>query len=359
MTYIGAAAFYGCTGLTSITVPDLVTYIGSSAFGSCNSLTAINIDVNNRYYSSIDGVFYDKLQSELIQYPTSKTGNHYTIPNSVKSIGGFAFEDCINLTSVTIPNSVMSINNCAFVHCTGLASITIPNSVTSIRTDVFYNCSSLEVIDVHENNTTYASENGVLFNKAKTSLIKYPEGKPDENYTISNMVERIGVNAFYRCKHRISISIPNSVESIGYSAFLGCIGLTSVTKLNPTPQTIDPSVFEEVTIGNISLYVPAESVNLYKAAPIWQDFKTITAYTPSTINTPASANAISIYPDPATESFRIAGITVPTQASVTDINGRSVFKKIISGDESIIARLWPKGIYLVRVNMETVKVIKN
>jgi hypothetical protein len=74
---------------------------------------------------------------------------------------------------------------------------------------------------------------------------------------------------------------------------------------------------------------------------------------------PSTATALRIYPDPATGSFRIDGLTTPTQVSVTDISGRIVFEKIISGDESIAAGHWPQGVYLVRVNGKTVKIIKS
>ena len=150
-----------------------------------------------------------------------------TIPGSVTSIGDGTFWNCTGLTSVTIPNSVTSIGADAFWNCTGLTSITIPNSVTSIGADVFQNCTGLTSIIVESENLVYMSKDGVLYNKAGTTLITYPEGKSNTSYAIPNSVTSIGDWAFYGC-YLTSITIPNSVTSIGDYAFYGS-GLTSVT----------------------------------------------------------------------------------------------------------------------------------
>ena len=169
VTSIGYNAFSYCTGLTSITIPNSVTSIGTYAFYGCSGLTSI------------------------------------TIPNSVTSIGDWAFHGCSGLTSITIPNSVTSIGGLAFHNCTGLTSITIPDSVTSIGGWAFNGCTGLTSINVASGNNYYSSNNGVLFNKKKTALIRYPEGKSQTSYTI-----------------------PNSVTSIGGVAFDGCTGLKDV-----------------------------------------------------------------------------------------------------------------------------------
>ena len=134
-----------------------------------------------------------------------------------------------DIKSVSLPDGLTSIGSSAFYGCTSLTSVTIPDSVTSIGDYAFYECTSLTAINVAEGNTAYVSENGVLFNKSKTSLIQYPAGKTDSAYTIPDSVTYIGYDAFHRCTSLTSVAIPDSVTSIGSYAFSGCTSLTSVT----------------------------------------------------------------------------------------------------------------------------------
>ena len=157
-----------------------------------------------------------------------------TIPSKIDGkpvtrIGDGAFEDCTGLTSITLGNSVTSIEDAAFADCTGLTSITIPNSVESIGHDAFLGCTSLTSINVARGNNYYSGNNGVLFNKKKTELIRYPEGKSQTSYTIPNSVTSIGEMAFLCCTGLTSITILDSVTSIGACAFADCTGLTSIT----------------------------------------------------------------------------------------------------------------------------------
>ena len=180
VTSIGSSAFRGCSGLTSITIPDSVTSIGASAFYNCTGLTSV------------------------------------TIGNGVTSIGYSAFGDCSGLTSITIPDSVTSIGNSAFSGCSGLTSVTIGNSVTSIGERAFMGCSSLTSVTIG-NNVTSIGERAFIGCYGLTSV------------TIGNSVTSIGERAFYGCSSLTSITIGNNVTSIGERAFMGCYGLTSVT----------------------------------------------------------------------------------------------------------------------------------
>jgi hypothetical protein len=250
VTSIGDRAFYGCGSLVSITIPNSVTSIGDYAFSFCKSLIEINIGSSNNRFSSENGVFYNKNKTTLISYPAGNTANSFSIPNSVTSIMDGAFADCDNLTSVTIPygvtsiryitfawcdnlvsvtipNSVTGIGQAAFADCTSLTSITIPDSVTGFHYNVFEGCNSLLTINISSGNIWYSSENGVLYDKNKTTLIAYPGGKTGA-FTIPNSVTRITYSAFAECENLTSVTIPNSVTSIDPITFRGCESLTSV-----------------------------------------------------------------------------------------------------------------------------------
>ena len=241
VTRIGCCAFFACVNITSITIPNSVTTIGCVAFYACNSLSSI------------------------------------TIPNSVTTIEYFAFHNCRGLISITIPNSVITIEGYAFEGCEKLPSITIPSSVTSIGELTFKACPSLTSIDVESENKDYTSENGILFNKNKSTLVCYPMGKTEDFYVIPNSVTSTGAYAFYGCENLISITIPECVIDIDLQSFAFCKNLALITNFNPVPVAIDTYVFWGVDQFNCVLKVPKGSVSAYKNADVWKDFRNIIA----------------------------------------------------------------------------------
>ena len=152
-----------------------------------------------------------------------------TIPDTVTTIGKGAFNRCFDLSSITIPSSVISIGPRAFADCSCLRSITIPDGLTTLGKEVFAGCSSLEDIWVGEENENYSSdEQGALYNKDKTVLIRIP-GNYSGEYTVSDTVTTIDAAAFDGCYRLTGVIIPNTVTTIGDSAFSECNALTEIT----------------------------------------------------------------------------------------------------------------------------------
>jgi len=253
-----------CSTTDVLIIPESVQTIGAGAFQNFRGKIEVNAD--NPNYSSDQGVLFNKDKTELIQCPSSKSGD-YVIPTSVISIGGGAFRNCCNLTSIAIPNSLKKIDG-SFQYCTGLKSISIPSSVVSISDRSFD--GFIGTINVDVNNAVYSSSDGVLFDKEQTEILFCPVSKTGQ-YTIPPTLTKIRNDAFLGCNNLSSVVIPPFIKKIG-SFGLSCNSLTSIYSRMPFPVELSVSTFSQVDSSACILYVPYGSKALYGKANQWGKF---------------------------------------------------------------------------------------
>ncbi len=346
VTSIGEMAFYHCSGLTSVTIPNSVTSIGGSAFYKCSGLTSVTIP--NGVTSISGGAFVGCSSLTSVTIPNSVTsiGNYafggcsgltsVTIPNSVTSIGGAAFSECSGLTSVTIPNSVTSIGEGAFYECSELTSVTIPNSVTSIGDRAFYECSELTSVTIG-NSVTSIGEEAFYECSGLTSV------------TIGNSVTSIGEGAFYECIGLTSVTIPNSVTSIAGYAFYECNGLTSIISNAVVPPALGNKVFPKPNSCNV--IVPCGTLEDYTAPTCyWNAFfnDRIEEDCDVSLQEVESAREFVVYPNPA--SGKVVFDKAVERVEVIDLVGKTI-QTYENASEINIGAL-PAGVYHLRMSLE-------
>lgn len=222
---IGPCAFRNIS-VEEFNIPENVESIAATFISSSN-LSRINVDSNNKYFTSVDGILFDKDSTRLIKYPENRDGNSYEVPNTVKTIDANAFISCKNLQTIVIADSVEKIGDSAF-DGSKLKTINLGGGITNISNKPFYGAWNLTNINVITENDKYESENGILFNKGKTILIKYPPAIINgEAYEIPNTVVEIGPQSFYRSQIK-NVIIPSSVKKIGSESFFQCYNLEEV-----------------------------------------------------------------------------------------------------------------------------------
>lgn len=273
VTYIGDGAFCWCRSLTSFTIPDSVNEVGGFVFGNtsdlttvaigtgltsdtdfdyffdeASALTAVTVAAGNPSLSAENGILYNKAKTDLIFCPEGKTGV-VTMPATVVSILGYAFENCTLITGVTFGNGLEYIGEDAFFNCTGLTSLNIPDSVTTIdswafeycenlaavtlgsglgefNNSLFEGCSTLTVVNVNAASPNFSAHDGCVYDKGKATLLFCPAGKAAIIFPAT--ITAIGEEAFLGCAELTSINLPNSVISIGDEAFNDCYNLQTV-----------------------------------------------------------------------------------------------------------------------------------
>ena len=264
---IGDSAFVGCSSLTSIKLPDGLTSIEIFAFQNCSSLTNITIP---KGVTSIGGQTFGSCSSLI----------SVTLPDGITSIGESAFYNCSNLTSIKLPDELITIGRLAFSGCSSLASITLPTVLSTIESSAFGGCSSLTSITLPEGVTTIGE--WVFGGCTSLTSIILPDGVNKigdcafancsslTSISLSDGLTSIGESGFSGCSSLTSITLPGGVTSIGPNAFNNCSSLTHISCLATTP----PTLYEDAVNNTNScpIYVPAGSVDAYKAADGWKDY---------------------------------------------------------------------------------------
>lgn len=214
---IGRSAFQYCNKITSIEIPKNVKEIGIGAFSYCRALSTITVSPENPYFCAVDGALFDHDITALLVAPCQSSS--YSVPSSVTRIGGYAFGGNSKLSTLSLPESLVEIDGGAFIDCTSLSSINLPNSITTIGNGAFFNCTNLQSISI-------------------------PEGVPNIPYRL-----------FYNCRNLNSVQLPSTISSIGQEAFDGCIKLSTIV-LPEAINYIDKGAFQNC-MGLMSITIPS------------------------------------------------------------------------------------------------------
>ena len=237
---IGSSTFSGCTGLETITIPDSVENISISALNGCKALKSVEVSGNNAYYSSTDGILFNKDKSEIIRYCMRLSDTVYEIPESVKTIGSYAFSGCTDLEEIKIPESVESIGAGAFSDCKNITEMTIPENVGNIGEKAFKNCINLKSVNIPECIRNINPE--VFYNCVNLKEIKLPEN-----------LKTIGAGAFKGCQTVKKFDFPEGLERIGYEAFRECTGLTKI-EIPENVKLIDNYAFYRCGLSKATVF---------------------------------------------------------------------------------------------------------
>jgi hypothetical protein len=257
---MGQNAIFHCTTLGSVTLPGGVTNIGLGPIIDCQSLTSISFSASNQFYLTTNQILFNRAQTSLIEYPGG-IGGSYTIAAAVTNVGEAFIGNSLTAIAVNptniyysstngvlfnknhsalleypgaaagnyaVPTNVVIIGSAAFEYSTGLTGVSIGTNVTSIQLYAFYDCSALTNISVNSTNLYYSTTNGVLFDKKQTDLIQYPSGLAG-SYVVASTVTNLETGAFGDAFGLTSVVIPDSVKAIGSETFYSCENLGSVS----------------------------------------------------------------------------------------------------------------------------------
>ncbi len=249
---IGSWAFNNLVYATKITLPDGITAIADNAFRNCKALSG-----------NSDGEFV--LPSTLETIGTAAFFQCSSLPNVIiqnaTTISNAAFSECSSISYIQLPDSLTTIGDSAFEWCSNLTTVTIPKNVSSLD-NAFYGCSSLTEINVDTDNKYYTSNDGVVYNSDKSTLLFCPNGKSGR-YTVYSGTTEIADSAFNGCSSLTGINLPNNLSAIGGSAFMGCSQLFGITLGDLMTEISDYAFYGCTSLVQISIPVGVTAVGQY------------------------------------------------------------------------------------------------
>ncbi len=237
VSFIDAAAF-GSSSLTSITIPATVTNLGQNEFIACTNLTAINVDPQNQFYRSLNGVLFDATGATLIEFPPG-LGGSYTVPDGVTSLADFSFYSCANLTNVTFSPSVQSLGEYSFALCLGLTNFFIPGTVGTVGSQAFSQCSNLTTVVIVSEGVTNLSFGA--FSDSGLTQVTVPASVLSFDSSIFCRLSKPGqrhVPAWHRqpappalsnpAASLTNVTLPRASNTIGYLALFRAASTSSI-----------------------------------------------------------------------------------------------------------------------------------
>lgn len=329
-----------CEALTKIIVPNSIKELSSRSF-DCKKLESIIVNEENPYFSDINGILFNKDQTELISCPRNFQATEYTVPESVLSISSGAFGDNANLISIDLPYNVQKIGSSAFYSCDELKEVTMSNTVTEIGGSTFDYCIKLD--NVHLSNNIKTIEHYTFRNCKSLQSIVIPEG-----------VESLGLSVFYDCESLISVTLPSTLKSAGRSILGECDKLKAIYCYATIPPSIEDKISDLETYAKATLYVPKSTYNAYWLAKVWGDFKNIVEMEEGATTANESITTNQDFNLNLSSNGIYIETQEPTEVYICTIKGQTVSHKSINGNETIQL---PQGFYIVKVGNQTKKVI--
>lgn len=233
-------AFYNCPELTKVIIPNSIATMGEHVFSRSTKLDIIEVDKDNNYFYSEDGILFSK-SNEIVAVPLGKSFENglYEVPTTITGIWNYAFDGCTKISKITLPTSLEEIGHYAFGNCSNLEDINIPANITSLGNYAFYNCSKLATDFTFPKNIHEVPQ-GIFYNCYKLKNVKF-----------HNSTTSIATEAFYGCTSLTTISLPQSLTRISPKAFFGA-GLTSIT-IPGSIKTISSAAFASTKLTSITI----------------------------------------------------------------------------------------------------------